>query len=186
MTYEKAIFEIRQLMRRGLELPMHGCCKHRKEDIAYYLDPCQNSSFDSFKLEEYSNGFYLGNLKNEKRHGFGYYVWNHGSIYAGDWIENKKDGDGINIHSDGYVMFGEYSEGKLHGRCLSRGNNGIEIEADYIDDERVRVYDSSDNFIDEKGREYNRKNNFSGSKPLGCGGIIAIVIIIILLLKMCS
>ncbi|MDR0743961.1 MAG: hypothetical protein LBF05_06370 [Tannerella sp.] len=173
-------------MKQGMELPMCGCCAHRKEDLAYYLDPCKNSSFDTFKRKNYSNGFYFGSIKDEERHGFGYYVWNDDSIYAGYWIDNKKDGDGIFIDSDGSVRFEKYSAGKPNGRFFSGNGNGVKIEIDFKNGDRIHIYSSSDDIVDKK----ERISISWSSKPSGCfetiGYWITGIIIACFILRMCS
>ncbi|MDR0743846.1 MAG: hypothetical protein LBF05_05780 [Tannerella sp.] len=165
MKYEKEILEIRRRMRRALELPMQGCCAHRKEDLAFYLNPCENSHYDSFIMDEYPNGFYFGCMKDEKKHGFGYFIWNDDTMYVGDWKDDDLDGDGIYFRPNEYILFGKFSAGKPNGRCFIRNNNGNEIEVDMENDIFLHIYPSSDDFTDSEGKEYTRENNYSGIKP---------------------
>lgn len=185
MITSEAIAKIERLMNFGASIQLRNCCQYRKKEIEYYSKPRKHTCYGTFKLEEYSNGFYYGGFNSSReRQGFGYYVWENGSIYSGNWKNNKKHGDGINIFSDGFIRFGEYSNGELDGHCLERSSNGIEIEIDYEDGKRVKVWDTSDAFI-EDGRRYNRKNNFSGSGSGGWVGTIVFGIIILFIIQTC-
>lgn len=47
------------------------------------------------KIEEFENGKYQGQFKNEKRQGFGIYTWKNGNVYEGEWVDGGKNGLGI-------------------------------------------------------------------------------------------
>lgn len=184
MDKEDAIWKLRSLFSDMKDYRFHGCCSHFPEEIGDYASYLNKAS--QFTFYETGNGFYLGQERNGKRNGFGYYYWNKDeTVYSGDWRDNERTGEGL-YYSNGYFYHGGFLNGNNHGHGCSRGSNGIEIEADYVNGERTNVWNGSDDFIDDKGRHYNRKNNFRGEKELGCGGIIFIAIVIIIMMKMCS
>lgn len=184
MNREDAECKLRILFSDMIDYRFRNCCSHFREEIKDYASYLNKGS--QFTFYETGNGFYLGSERNGKRNGFGYYYWNKNeAVYAGDWHDNERTGEGL-YYSNGYFYIGGFLNGENHGHGCSRGSNGIEIEADYANGERVNVWKNSDEFTDNKGNRYNRKNNFSGDKELGCGGIIFIVIVIIIIMKMCS
>ena len=38
---------------------------------------------------------YLGEYKDDKKHGYGIYKWNDGRLYLGNWMRGKQHGLGI-------------------------------------------------------------------------------------------
>lgn len=166
------------------EYRFHGCCRHFSDEIndyAFYL----KSEVSGFEFYKTNNGFYLGHLYNGKPHGFGYYYWEKNeAVYAGEWINNYRTGVGL-YYSAGYFYIGEYLNDQRHGHGCSRATSGVEVEADYSNGERVNVWNTSDEFVDENGYHYNRKNNFTGKKEQGCSWIVFLIVIIIIM-KMCG
>ncbi len=63
--------------------------------------------------ETYSNGRYVGEIKNGERSGIGTYTWNSGEIYSGGWYKNKKHGVGKYTYSSGNYDWCVYDEGKV-------------------------------------------------------------------------
>jgi len=61
-------------------------------------------------------GKYVGEWKDNKKHGQGTYSWPSGSSYVGNWKDNKKHGQGTYTYQSGASYVGEYKNGKKHGR----------------------------------------------------------------------
>ncbi len=62
--------------------------------------------------EDLSNGYYLGEMKNNVAHGIGKYVWSDGDTYVGGWLNGKKHGVGKFTWSDGDYDWSVYIEGE--------------------------------------------------------------------------
>jgi hypothetical protein len=43
---------------------------------------------------KYENGQYLGDLKEQKRHGQGRFFWASGNKYVGTWVDDVIQGEG--------------------------------------------------------------------------------------------
>lgn len=68
-------------------------------------------------LEEYEDGFYIGEFEGKMRHGKGVYNYKDGSRYWGSWKNDLKCGVGIQIdHPTKEGYFGQWKKGKHHGR----------------------------------------------------------------------
>ncbi len=59
---------------------------------------------------------YDGELKNNKRHGYGVWTRPDGTRYAGLWEMNKPHGEGTLFMADGTVYSGMWKMGKRHGQ----------------------------------------------------------------------
>jgi len=40
---------------------------------------------------------YAGDWKDDKRHGYGTYIWSNGSLYSGEWVDDKREGHGTRV-----------------------------------------------------------------------------------------
>ena len=63
----------------------------------------------------YDNGYYIGELKNGKRHGKGTYYWNAGDKYEGEWKNGKRNGYGIMTFADGSIKEGQWVDSEFIG-----------------------------------------------------------------------
>ena len=61
-------------------------------------------------------GKYIGEFKNNVRHGFGVMTWENGDRYEGEWENDKYHGYGLATTLDGYRYEGEWSHGKEAGK----------------------------------------------------------------------
>ncbi|KAL7492816.1 hypothetical protein ACHAWT_007918 [Skeletonema menzelii] len=81
----------------------------------YYYDALNNSKVSSK---------YIGEFKENLRHGIGIYTLPDGSIYDGEWRENNPNGWGLFRWPDGSEYQGPWRDGKRNG------TNGILLAAD--------------------------------------------------------
>ena len=81
----------------------------------YYYDALNN---------EKETSKYIGDFKENLRHGLGVYTLPDGSIYDGEWRENNPNGWGLFRWPDGSEYQGPWKDGKRNG------TNGILIAAD--------------------------------------------------------
>jgi hypothetical protein len=61
-------------------------------------------------------GYYAGDFRNNKRHGWGINFYANGDIYEGEWDEGFNTGQGTFLHADGgYIDSGEFYRSELNG-----------------------------------------------------------------------
>lgn len=161
MNKEKAINKIDGILRQVLRMNLKSCCKSLSEcvqdDIDIYLNPERLNEYDYVELGE--NKFYLGELVEGKREGYGVsFDQNH--LYAGQWSNNKKEGFGLYYMSDGTCYYGGFVEGLFYGKnSLFVTRDGVEICADFIEDIIVYVRHSSDSFTyTHEGKRYDSRD----------------------------
>lgn len=95
----------------------------------------------------YEDGkYYIGDIKDEKRHGKGIQYDKEGEIiYEGDWIEDKYEGNGKLIEKYGEYYIGQFKKGEKHGKGIKYyENEKKKYEGDFIN-----------NILEGKGIEYN-------------------------------
>jgi hypothetical protein len=72
------------------------------------------------RTKTYANGnVYVGQMKDDKKHGHGKYTYNSGSnkgnVYVGQWKDDKRDGRGKHTIANGNVYDGQYKGNKRNG-----------------------------------------------------------------------
>jgi hypothetical protein len=130
-----------------------------KKKITYKIgDYYLNEDLELVSKEKFDEGFYSGQILNNKRSGIGYLKFKDGSKYFGIWENDKPHGNGFLKSNDTYFYRGEfkcgmfwgegtYEEGsyrysgswhydKKHGmgyECMANGDNYF---GDFIDGKR--------------------------------------------------
>ena len=61
---------------------------------------------------------YVGEWKNNKRHGQGTTIFRNGTKYVGEYSDDKRNGRGTLTFSDGAQYVGQFSNGKFNGRGI--------------------------------------------------------------------
>ena len=62
------------------------------------------------------DGVYLGQTREDQRHGKGTFTWNDKSTYTGQWQQDKMTGRGAMTWADGGTYDGDWKDGRCHGR----------------------------------------------------------------------
>jgi hypothetical protein len=62
----------------------------------------------------------VGEYVDDKKQGYGEFIWPDGRSYKGDWFNGKQHGKGVYITSQGVEKYGEWKEGKRI-RWIGRG-----------------------------------------------------------------
>lgn len=154
-----------------------------------------------YSLQEYSNGFYLGDLLNGKRHGYGFYYWYpankariaDGTLYMGYWRDGEKNGEGFHLKHDGTCYHGEFADGKYHCNHAHVINRNVDFEAAYERGsiKRILYSNSSFDYTDSDGKKVSydnktsRLSSGSGSSRSGCLILLVVFILGSILLRMC-
>jgi len=80
---------------------------------------------DCFGTYIYTNGDkYVGEFKDNKKHGQGTVTFTNGEKYVGEFKDNKRHGHGTYRHNSGNKYVGGYKDGKKHGKGTVTFANG--------------------------------------------------------------
>ena len=95
-------------------------------------------------------GFYSGEIINNKRNGLGIGVTENGEKYEGEYFNNLCDGIGI-YYSDKFNHMGEFKNGKANGFGIRKYKNGTLYEGEWINDYAtgtgIITYEDGTNYI---------------------------------------
>ena len=90
-----------------------------------------------FGTRTYDNEYkYVGEFKDDKKHGQGTYTWATGNKYVGEFKDNKINGKGTFTSADGEKYVGEFKNNQIHGHGtrsysdgrIDEGENVLETE----------------------------------------------------------
>ena len=84
--------------------------------IASDLRNCPSSGYfhNCFGFYTYENGDrYIGEWKNDNKHGQGTYTWANGDKYVGEYRDGKRNGQGTLTYADGTVQEGIWKDGEF-------------------------------------------------------------------------
>jgi len=125
----------------------------KDEIIQEYGKGNQITLYDSSKKvkKRFSNGTYEGNLINNKREGYGTFIFNGGTIYEGEFSGDKVNGKGKMVWENGNFYEGEFIDGKRTGFGKFKWSIGDIYEGDFIDG-KITGFGK---FIDTNGEIYN-------------------------------
>ena len=65
---------------------------------------------------EWEGDKYVGEWKDNKRHGIGTYTFANGDKYVEEFNNNQKTGEGTCTYANGDKYVGEWKDGKSHGK----------------------------------------------------------------------
>lgn len=86
----------------------------------YWLDGelvGRNPVIEKPRYIAYSNGYYLGEVKDGVPHGNGKYVWNNGSSFEGTWVDGLVNGSGVLSFPNNLGFFIGFWEDGRRVRC---------------------------------------------------------------------
>ena len=67
---------------------------------------------------------------------FGTYIWDNGDKYVGEWKDDKRHGQGTYTYINGEKYVGEHKEGKSHGQGTYTFTNGEKYVGEFKDNKR--------------------------------------------------
>lgn len=153
----------------------NGAPRSLQGELSRYASYFKDYSWaENAVYENYSNGAYIGEERNGKRHGIGMYVFNSGDLYIGEWFDGNRDGYGFYYsYSQNSVYYGEWCNGLREGKGHI-WRPGYESEGIYSNGKEVRnmyVRNSS-------GYHSNYSSGSSGGNGGWCGIIVFVLILI--------
>ena len=117
------------------------------QTIDNFLDDDLKRSFSNYyyrKIKNYTNGLYIGDIKKDKREGYGEFQYNDGHLYIGEWKNDKREGEhGILYYNQKMLYSGQWKDDMKNG-------NGIS----YAKDKEKYNGEWKNNFYDGKGILY--------------------------------
>ena len=96
-----------------------------------WVDQKKISIFKRIFWKIFSNGKYIGEIKNGLPHGQGKLYYVHGGKYIGEWNCGERHGLGSYRYSDGRISFGTYHKGKKNGIMTIKCPNGDTYEGTF-------------------------------------------------------
>ena len=84
----------------------------------FSLPDCKDINIldNCFGSISYDGGFkYVGDFKNNLRHGVGKFIWPNGNIYTGEFKDDLREGTGTMNYSDGASYSGKWMNGEMEG-----------------------------------------------------------------------
>ena len=122
--------------------------------MASDLPDCPSSGYfhNCFGTYTWSNGEkYVGEWKDNERHGQGTLTWSDGDKYVGEWKDDKRSGQGTNTWASGSKYVGEYKDGKRNGQGTYTYANGDKYVGKYKDDKKngQGTYTHTDGTVEE-------------------------------------
>lgn len=95
---------------------------------------------DTYLLQFLPELGYSGAWENDKRNGYGTYVWEDGQKYIGYWKNDVRDGKGTVFFKNGERLEGIWTDGKLNGEVIKKTKNNVIIERSiYKDNVKIEV-----------------------------------------------
>lgn len=79
---------------------------------------------------------YVGELKDGKKEGLGFYRLSDGSLYEGEFKDDKMHGQGVLSYPNGSKYVGEFKEGKKHGHGVFTSLDGAVYDGEFIEDKK--------------------------------------------------
>jgi serine/threonine protein kinase len=105
---------------------------------------------DLLKALNYDNGNYVGEVLNNRMHGFGTYYWNDGSKYVGQWVDGNRNGKGVLTLPNGDQYDGEWKDDLKNGTGSFTWKMGDRYEGNWIND----VKEGAGTYYFAKGDRY--------------------------------
>jgi hypothetical protein len=93
---------------------------------------------------------YVGEFRDNKRHGQGAYTDSKGNIYVGEFREGKENGQGTITFVNGDKHIGEFRDGKRHGQGTGTSASGAKYVGEFRDNKRH----GQGAYTDSKGNIY--------------------------------
>ena len=96
---------------------------------------------------------YIGEYANDKRIGFGVLTLKSGARYEGAWVNSEQEGFGTYYFADGDIYAGNFKNGKRHGQGTYTHSDGDKYIGEYIKDKNhghgTYLFEDGDKYVGE-------------------------------------
>ena len=120
------------------------------------LPPCpqdMKQRHHCFGTQTYDVGTYVGEWKDDIRHGQGTFTFSNGPTYVGEWKDNIRHGQGTFTTPDGNRYVGEFKDDKMHGQGTFTTPDGDRYVGEWKDDKKhgqgTYISPSGDRYVGE-------------------------------------
>lgn len=96
-----------------------------------YSTTISSSVATSTGSKQFTDGYYIGEFRNDNRYGQGTQTYNDGKVYQGSWENDKWEGKGTITYKTGEKFVGNFHEGKRHGHGIYYDKKGKPTENDW-------------------------------------------------------
>jgi len=94
-----------------------------------------NNCFGTYTFT--SGNKYVGEWKDDKKHGQGTFTFANGEKYVGEYKDNNRHGQGTYTFTDGAKYVGEFNDGKKHGQGTYTYANGKRLVGYFMNDQYI-------------------------------------------------
>ena len=102
-----------------------------------YVGELRDNKLNGQGTFTFANGdIYVGEFRDDKRHGQGTYTFANGHIYVGEFRDGKFNGQGTLTYADGSTYVGEHRDGKFNGQGTYTYADGSTYVGEHRDDMR--------------------------------------------------
>jgi hypothetical protein len=134
----------------------------------YALPQCPSDTaakwHNCFGTFTYTNGSkYVGEWKDNDKHGQGTSTWADGNKYVGEWKDDKRHGQGTLTYGSGNIYVGEFKDNKRHGQGTYTWTDGEKYVGEWKDNDKH----GQGTYTDSDGNIY--VGEFKDSKMHGQG-----------------
>ena len=151
--------------------------KDKSENYGNFIFPIIESLKKDLKYDKkyYNKDLYEGEYKDEKREGYGKYIYENGEYYIGEWLKDKMHGKGILYYNIGNIKYeGEFVNSKKEGKGKYIYENGEYYIGEWLNDKMhgkgILYYENGN--IKYDGDFYNGKIEGKGKYIYESGDII--------------
>jgi len=112
---------------------------NEKQTVKSNLPSCPKSPpfINCYGFYKWANGYkYIGEWKDNKKHGQGTHTWANGDKYIGEWKGNKRHGQGTLTWKKGDKYLGEWKDSERNGQGTYTWANGDKYIGEYKDSKR--------------------------------------------------
>ena len=131
-----------------------------------YIGEWKNDKKNGHGYYSWDNGEeYIGQWKSDLKNGQGNYFWPNGDKYIGQYKDDNYDGNGKFIYESGVIYIGQYKDNNRHGHGTVTWPNGQKYTGRFKDDlylEGTLTYSNGNQYVGEfKDNQYHGQGTYT-------------------------
>lgn len=119
---------------------------------------------------QYDDSYYIGEIKNGKRNGYGTYVWLNANTankeYSGEWLDGNYHGKGVMLYRNGDKYDGEWVKNNKEGQGIMQYANGDTYSGGWLHDQKHGI---GEFYWESPARTSPKKHNGNYENDVICG-----------------